>query len=120
MIGKILVSCLLACMTLLPGIDASSAEQSGVFRMQVKDVFQISGRGLLVTGRIDAGSVSVGDEMVLVQKTGGEREVTVTGIESFGNKQPDEMATRGDDVGLLLDGISKKEISKGDPLQSRQ
>jgi elongation factor Tu len=75
----------------------------------VEDVFSISGRGTVVTGRAEA-SIKVGDA-VSFQSPGGSRTTTVTGIEMF-RKLIDE-ANAGDSVGLLLKGVEKKDVSRG-------
>ncbi len=80
------------------------------FLMPVEDVFSISGRGTVATGRIERGVVKVGDEVEIVgikdtQKT------TVTGVEMF-RKEMDQ-GEAGDNVGILLRGIKKEEIERG-------
>lgn len=80
------------------------------FLMPVEDIFSIEGRGTVATGRIERGKVKVGEEVELV----GIRETTktaVTGVEMF-NKQLDE-GLAGDNVGLLLRGIKKEDIERG-------
>jgi elongation factor Tu len=80
------------------------------FLMPVEDVFSITGRGTVVTGRIERGIVRVGDEIELVG-LGRDRKTTVTGVEMF-RKLLDE-GQAGDNVGLLLRGVAKEEAERG-------
>ncbi len=83
------------------------------FLMPIEDVFTISGRGTVVTGRVERGSVKVGDkvEIVGIRET---QETTVTGTEMF-HKTLD-YAEAGDNVGCLLRGIAKKDVVRGQVL----
>ncbi len=80
------------------------------FLMPVDDVFSITGRGTVATGRIEAGRVKVGDE-VQILGLGADKKSVVTGVEMF-RKILDE-GEAGDNVGLLLRGIDKNEIKRG-------
>ena len=80
------------------------------FLMPVEDVFSITGRGTVATGRIETGVVKVGDE-VQIQGLGEDKKSVVTGVEMF-RKILDE-GQAGDNVGLLLRGIDKDEIKRG-------
>jgi elongation factor Tu len=80
------------------------------FLMPVEDVFTITGRGTVATGRIDRGIVKTGEELQLVG-FGAEKRSVVTGVEMF-RKILDE-GRAGDNVGLLLRGVDKKEIERG-------
>ncbi len=80
------------------------------FLMPVEDVFSITGRGTVATGRVEAGRVKVGDE-VQILGLGADRKSVVTGVEMF-RKILDE-GEAGDNVGLLLRGIDKDEIRRG-------
>ena len=80
------------------------------FLMPVEDVFSITGRGTVATGRIETGRVKVGDE-VQILGLGEDKKSVVTGVEMF-RKILDE-GEAGDNVGLLLRGIDKKEIKRG-------
>ncbi|MCH5237445.1 MAG: elongation factor Tu [Muribaculaceae bacterium] len=80
------------------------------FLMPVEDVFSITGRGTVATGRIETGIVKVGDE-VQILGLGQDRKSTVTGVEMF-RKLLDE-GQAGDNVGLLLRGVDKDEIRRG-------
>jgi elongation factor Tu len=80
------------------------------FLMAVEDVFSITGRGTVATGRIERGKVKVGDtvELVGIRNT---RSTTVTGVEMFQKILDEGMA--GDNVGLLLRGVQKTDIERG-------
>ncbi len=80
------------------------------FLMPVEDVFSITGRGTVATGRIERGKVKVGDEVEMVG-FGTDKRAVVTGVEMF-RKLLDE-GQAGDNVGLLLGGIEKQEIERG-------
>ncbi len=84
------------------------------FLMPVEDVFSISGRGTVATGRVESGTVKVGDVVELVGLSDEKKTTTVTGVEMF-HKLLDQ-AEAGDNVGLLLRGIDKKEIERGQVL----
>jgi elongation factor Tu len=83
------------------------------FLMPVEDVFSITGRGTVATGRIERGVVKVGDEVQIVGM-GGDKKTVVTGVEMF-RKNLDE-GRAGDNAGLLLRGIAKDEIERGQVL----
>jgi elongation factor Tu len=85
------------------------------FRMTVEDVFSIAKRGTVVTGKIEAGTLQVGDEVVL-QRSSGSRKTVVSGIEMFRKIMP--QASAGDNVGILLKDISKQDVQRGDVLLS--
>ena len=80
------------------------------FLMPVEDVFSITGRGTVATGRIETGVVKVGDE-VQITGLGADRKSVVTGVEMF--RKLLEQGEAGDNVGLLLRGIDKNEIKRG-------
>jgi elongation factor Tu len=80
------------------------------FLMPVEDVFSITGRGTVATGRIERGRVKVGEELALVG-FGATKKSVVTGVEMF-RKLLDE-GQAGDNVGLLLRGVDKEEIERG-------
>ena len=83
------------------------------FRMTVEDVFSIRDRGTVATGKIEGGTIKAGDE-ILIQHGGSSKKTVVTAIEAF-RKQMDQAQT-GDNVGLLLRGITKEDIQRGDVL----
>jgi elongation factor Tu len=81
------------------------------FLMPVEDVFSITGRGTVATGRIEAGVVNTGDEVHLIGLGADGRKTVVTGVEMF--RKILDRGEAGDNVGLLLRGVDKKEISRG-------
>ena len=84
------------------------------FLMPVEDVFSISGRGTVATGRVERGTVKVGDTVELVGLTEERRNTVVTGVEMF-HKLMDQ-AEAGDNIGALLRGVAKNEIERGQVL----
>ncbi len=80
------------------------------FLMPVEDVFSITGRGTVATGRVERGQIKLGDEVELIG-LGMHKKTVVTGIEMF-RKELDS-AIAGDNAGILLRGIDKKEIERG-------
>ncbi len=83
------------------------------FLMPVEDVFSISGRGTVVTGRIELGTIKVGEEIEIVG-LGDTRKTTVTGVEMF-RKEMDQ-GQAGDNCGVLLRGVKKEEVERGQVL----
>jgi elongation factor Tu len=83
------------------------------FLMPVEDVFSISGRGTVVTGRIEKGTIKVGEEIEIVGIT-DTMKTTVTGVEMF-RKEMDQ-GEAGDNCGILLRGIKKEEVERGQVL----
>jgi len=82
------------------------------FLMPVEDVFSITGRGTVVTGRVERGKVRVGEEVEVVGLSQKEiRRTTVTGVEMF-RKLLDE-GVAGDNIGVLLRGVERKEVQRG-------
>ena len=81
------------------------------FLMPVEDVFSITGRGTVATGRIETGVVTTGEEMEIVGLGFEKKKTVVTGVEMF--RKILDRGEAGDNVGLLLRGIDKKEIKRG-------
>jgi len=81
------------------------------FLMPVEDVFSITGRGTVATGRIETGKIHTGDELQLIGLGAEGRKTVCTGVEMFRKILDDGQA--GDNVGLLLRGVDKKEIKRG-------
>jgi elongation factor Tu len=81
------------------------------FLMPVEDVFSITGRGTVATGRIETGVVNTGDEVNLIGLGAEGKKTVVTGVEMF--RKILDRGEAGDNVGLLLRGIDKKEIKRG-------
>jgi elongation factor Tu len=84
------------------------------FLMPVEDVFSIKGRGTVGTGRIERGKIETGQEVEIVGLNEAVRKTTVTGVEMF-NKTLDS-GIAGDNVGLLLRGVEKKDLERGQVL----
>ena len=84
------------------------------FLMPVEDVFTISGRGTVATGRVERGQLKLGEEVEIIGLTDERRKTVVTGIEMF-HKLLD-YAEAGDNVGTLLRGVAKTEIERGQVL----
>ena len=84
------------------------------FLMPIEDIFSITGRGTVATGRIETGVIHVGDEVEIVGLGEEPKKTVITGVEMF-RKLLDE-GEAGDNVGLLLRGIDKKEIKRGQVL----
>ena len=84
------------------------------FVMPVEDVFSITGRGTVATGRVEAGTLHVNDKVEIVGIVEEKREVVVTGVEMF-RKLLDE-AQAGDNIGALLRGVQRTEIQRGQVL----
>lgn len=84
------------------------------FLMPVEDVFTITGRGTVATGRVEAGVLHVGDEVEIVGLSEEKKKVVVTGIEMF-RKLLDE-AQAGDNIGALLRGVQRTDIERGQVL----
>ncbi|MEA3443683.1 MAG: elongation factor Tu [Bacteroidota bacterium] len=81
------------------------------FLMPVEDVFSITGRGTVATGRIETGIVNSGEEVRLIGLGANNRKTVVTGVEMF--RKILDRGEAGDNVGLLLRGVDKKEIKRG-------
>jgi len=84
------------------------------FLMPVEDVFSITGRGTVATGRVERGVVKVGDEIEIVGMTEERKKSVVTGVEMF--RKLLDQAQAGDNVGCLLRGVDRKEIERGQVL----
>jgi elongation factor Tu len=84
------------------------------FMMAVEDVFSITGRGTVATGRVDRGILKVGDEVEIIGLTEERRKVVVTGVEMF--RKLLDQAQAGDNIGALLRGVQRTEIERGQVL----
>ncbi len=84
------------------------------FLMPVEDVFTITGRGTVATGRVERGVVKVSDEVELVGLSTERKKTVVTGVEMF--RKLLDQAEAGDNIGVLLRGIDRKEIERGQVL----
>ena len=95
-------------------IPAPERETDKPFLMPVEDVFSITGRGTVATGRVERGVVKTGDEVEIVGMTEESRKVVVTGVEMF--RKILEEAQAGDNIGALLRGVQRDEIERGQVL----
>ena len=86
----------------------------GDFLMPVEDVFSITGRGTVATGRVERGVVKVQDEVEIIGLTTERKKTVVTGVEMF--RKLLDQAEAGDNIGVLLRGIDRKEIERGQVL----
>lgn len=84
------------------------------FLMPVEDVFTITGRGTVATGRVERGKIKVGDEVEIIGLAAESKKTVVTGLEMF-RKVLDE-AQAGDNIGVLLRGITREEVERGQVL----
>jgi translation elongation factor EF-Tu-like GTPase len=93
------------------GAGSVAPATSGPFSMTIEDVFAITGRGTVVTGRVATGTVRTGMP-VTVTRASAPIATTVTGIEQF--RRTAEQASAGDNVGLVLDGVARHDVTRGD------
>jgi len=84
------------------------------FLMPVEDVFSITGRGTVATGRVERGTVKVGEEVEIVGLAEAAKKTVVTGVEMF--RKLLDQAVAGDNIGALLRGIQRNEIERGQVL----
>jgi elongation factor Tu len=92
-------------------IPIPKRENEKPFLMPVEDVFSITGRGTVATGRIETGVVVTGDELEMIGLGIEKRKTVCTGVEMF--RKILDRGEAGDNVGLLLRGVDKKEIKRG-------
>ncbi len=95
-------------------IPTPARETDKPFLMPVEDVFTITGRGTVATGRVERGTVKVGDAAEIVGLQDEPRQTVVTGVEMF--RKILDQAMAGDNIGTLLRGIDRKEIERGQVL----
>ena len=84
------------------------------FMMPVEDVFSITGRGTVATGRVERGQVKVGDVVEIIGLTEEPKSTTVTGVEMF--RKLLDYAEAGDNIGALLRGVAREDIQRGQVL----
>jgi len=84
------------------------------FLMPIEDVFTITGRGTVVTGRVERGTVKVQDEVEIIGLTTESKKTVVTGVEMF--RKLLDQAEAGDNIGVLLRGIERKDVERGQVL----
>ena len=95
-------------------IPIPTREVDKPFLLAIEDIFSITGRGTVVTGRVERGKISLGDKVEIVGMTEKTRKAVATGVEMF-RKTLDE-AQAGDNIGVLLRGIEKDEVERGQVL----
>jgi elongation factor Tu len=107
-----------AIMELMDAVDAyiptPARDDAKPFLMPIEDVFTITGRGTVVTGRVERGRCKVGDQVSIIGLAEENRNTVVTGLEMFRKLLDEVMA--GDNVGALLRGIDKKDVERGQVL----
>jgi elongation factor Tu len=81
------------------------------FMMAIEDVFTITGRGTVVTGRVERGAVKVGDEVAIIGFSDEPRKTVVTGVEMF--RKILDQGIAGDNIGVLLRGVDRKDVERG-------
>ena len=96
--------------------DAAVWTSGTGFRFTVEDVFSIKGRGTVVTGRVESGSLVKGATVRQTRTDGSTRDVTVIGIEMF--RKTTDAANAGDNVGLLLRDLGRDDVGRGDVLSA--
>jgi elongation factor Tu len=95
-------------------IPTPQRETDKPFMMPVEDVFSITGRGTVATGRVERGVLKVGDEVEIIGLTDEPKKTTVTGVEMF--RKLLDYAEAGDNIGALLRGIARDEVERGQVL----
>lgn len=95
-------------------IPTPERDKAKPFMMPVEDVFSITGRGTVATGRVERGEVRVGDEIEIIGIETETSKTTVTGVEMF--RKLLDYAEAGDNIGALLRGVSREEIQRGQVL----
>ncbi|HLQ40044.1 MAG TPA: elongation factor Tu [Tetragenococcus sp.] len=105
-------------MDLLDAIDdyipTPERDHEKPFMMPIEDVFSITGRGTVATGRVERGTVKVGDEVDIVGIAEATKKTTVTGVEMF--RKLLDYAEAGDNIGTLLRGVAREDIERGQVL----
>src|SRR5437763_1744069 len=95
-------------------IPTPQREEDKPFLMSVEDVFSIKGRGTVATGRIERGACKVGDEVEIIGLTKESKKTVITGVEMF--QKTLEKGIAGDNVGVLLRGIEREGLERGQVL----
>jgi elongation factor Tu len=95
-------------------IPTPQRETDKPFMMPVEDVFSITGRGTVATGRVERGVLKVGDEVEIIGLTDEPKKTTVTGVEMF--RKLLDYAEAGDNIGALLRGVARDEVERGQVL----
>ncbi|MEW9676485.1 elongation factor Tu [Lentibacillus sp. L22] len=95
-------------------IPTPERDHEKAFMMPVEDVFSITGRGTVATGRVERGTVKVGDEVEIIGLNEKPGKTTVTGVEMF--RKLLDYAEAGDNIGALLRGVAREDINRGQVL----
>ncbi|MCR6104817.1 elongation factor Tu [Salipaludibacillus agaradhaerens] len=95
-------------------IPTPERDKDKPFMMPVEDVFSITGRGTVATGRVERGQLNVGDEVEVIGLEEESKKTTVTGVEMF--RKLLDYAEAGDNIGALLRGVSREDINRGQVL----
>src|SRR5690625_1590456 len=95
-------------------IPTPDRETDKPFMMPVEDVFTITGRGTVATGRVERGQIKVGDQVEIIGLADESTKTTVTGVEMF--RKLLDYAEAGDNIGALLRGVAREEVSRGQVL----
>ena len=95
-------------------IPTPTRDTDKTFLMPVEDVFTITGRGTVATGRVERGEIKVGDVVEIVGMAEESKQTTITGVEMF--RKLLDSAVAGDNIGALLRGVERKEIERGQVL----
>ena len=95
-------------------IPTPTRDTDKAFLMPVEDVFTITGRGTVATGRVERGEIKVGDVVEIVGMAEESKQTTITGVEMF--RKLLDSAVAGDNIGALLRGVERKEIERGQVL----
>ena len=107
-----------AIMALMAAVDESIPQPERPldkpFMMPIEDVFSISGRGTVVTGRVETGVVKVGEEVEIIGIQEAVRKTTVTGVEMF--RKLLDQGEAGDNIGALIRGVGREEVERGQVL----
>jgi elongation factor Tu len=111
------LNCIRELVTALDALPAPERDYTSPFLMPIEDVFTISGRGTVVTGKVERGTIRVGDQLELVGLEEDGREVVVTGTQAFHKDVPEAKA--GMNVGLLLRGIKRDEVRRGQVISAK-
>ncbi|CAM3234677.1 elongation factor Tu [Sporolactobacillus spathodeae] len=95
-------------------IPTPARETDKPFMMPIEDVFSITGRGTVATGRVERGTVKIGDEVEILGLTEAPKKTIVTGVEMF--RKTLDFAEAGDNIGALLRGVGREDVERGQVL----
>ncbi|RIL76601.1 elongation factor Tu, partial [Staphylococcus equorum] len=95
-------------------IPTAERDSDYAFMMPVEDVFSITGRGTVATGRVERGQIKVGEEVEIIGLSEESSKTTVTGVEMF--RKLLDYAEAGDNIGALLRGVAREDVQRGQVL----